>query len=111
MADLNAGRSDVPLGARPLDTGLLAVARRGVDGLRARPGREPHLALPRRLAQLLEKVTPALVLAGDVDDVTTGFHRLARTGTGADRQRAMLAGSTSRRAFVSALADAAIPVV
>lgn len=111
IADLNAGRPEEPLGSRPLHTGLLAVACRGVDGLRTRSGREPSLALPRRLAHLLEKITPALVLAGDVDDVTAGFERLARTGTGADRQRALLAGSPSRRAFVSALADAATPVL
>ncbi len=111
MLDLRIGWHDEPLRGRPLDSGLLAVARRGVDGLRVRPGWEPSLALPHRLSLLLEKVTPALITLGDVDEVRHGFERIARCGTGADRQRALLSRATSRRAFIAALADAAIPAL
>jgi glutamate---cysteine ligase / carboxylate-amine ligase len=109
MLDLRIGWHDEPLRGRPLDSGLLTVARRGVDGLRVHPG--SSLALPHRLSLLLEKVTPALIALGDVDEVRRGFERIVRSGTGADRQRALLSRATSRRAFVAALADAAIPAL
>jgi carboxylate-amine ligase len=111
MLDLRIGWHDEPLRGRPLDSGLLTVARRGVDGLRVRAGWEPSLALPHRLSLLLEKVTPALIAMGDVEEVRRGFERIARHGTGADRQRALLSRATSRRAFIAALADAAVPAL
>ena len=51
------------------------------------------------------------IAMGDVEEVRRGFERIARHGTGADRQRALLSRATSRRAFIAALADAAVPAL
>jgi carboxylate-amine ligase len=67
------------------------AARAGVQGtlLDPRTGRPcPAWDL---IGDLVDRVTPALERHGDRETVTAGLHRIQRDGTGADRQRRLLA--------------------
>jgi carboxylate-amine ligase len=86
---------------------LLSAAQHGM--LAAGSGRS-RTAVGPLVARLLAKIRPALEASGDAEEVTAGLERLARTGTGADRQRRLWHRSGDRREFVAALADAAVPV-
>src|SRR5699024_12116598 len=67
---------------------------------------DPVTSLPRPAGAVLDDlhryVRPALAAAGDEDLVEDGLGRLLRTGTGADRQRRILAQSGDRRDVVAA---------
>jgi hypothetical protein len=62
-----------------------------------------------RRSRLLDHVWPALGDRGDAETVTGLLCRLDGLGTGADRQRALLAAAGSAPAFVEALARATLP--
>ncbi|WIM93400.1 glutamate--cysteine ligase [Actinoplanes oblitus] len=69
------------------------AARTGLDGTlldpvtgRARPAWDA-------VAELVDRIGPALRRHGDLDLVTAGLDRVAREGTGAARQRRLLAGA------------------
>lgn len=58
--------------------------------------------------RLLDHVYPALSDRGDAQAITGLLHRLDQQGTGADRQRALFAGTGSPPGFVEALARATL---
>ncbi|GIE36818.1 putative glutamate--cysteine ligase 2 [Actinoplanes italicus] len=82
--------------APPVSDVLLNAAH----GNAARSGMRGTLLDPRTgraypawdlVGELVERVTPALKRHEDLDTVTTGLQRIQRVGTGADRQRRLLA--------------------
>jgi glutamate---cysteine ligase / carboxylate-amine ligase len=86
---------------------LLSVARNATLLQAQRSHRSAAAA--RLLADLHSKILPALQVNGDAEEVERGLSRIRLTGTGADRQRAMLAATAGRQAFVSSLARVALP--
>jgi carboxylate-amine ligase len=92
---IDDARHGRPIVREPVDAELLAAARCGTGNP----------------ARLLDKIMPAVTALGDTDEVLAGLARMAQTGTGAERQRALLAGTGTPQAFVSALAEACSPVV
>jgi glutamate---cysteine ligase / carboxylate-amine ligase len=109
---LTEARQGTPVAAAPprwVHTGLAAAARRGLTG----PGIDPFTGQTidaRSLrSRLVGHVRPALSDYGDTETITSLLHRLDDQGTGADRQRALLAAAGSASAFVEALARATLP--
>jgi hypothetical protein len=60
-------------------------------------------------SRLLDHVCPALSARGDTQTITGLLRQLDDRGTGADRQRALLAAAGSAAGFVDALARATLP--
>ena len=87
---------------------LAAAARHGLAG----PGIDPftgHPAEPRWLrSRLVDHVYAAASEHGDAGTISGLLHRLDAQGTGAERQRALLARAGSAPEFVAALADATL---
>jgi carboxylate-amine ligase len=85
---------------------LSAAARHGLSG----PGidvRSGEVKPQQQLFQdLLDHVRPGLDITGDTDEVERLAAGVVLGGTGAERQRAMRAASTTTGQFVVALADA-----
>ena len=109
VEDARRGR---PVPATPQDrisTGLLAAARHGMSGPAAGLHTAPKSIARALVTRLLQKITPALAETGDLDEVRNGLDRLCRDGTGADRQRALRAGSATVEQFVAALAERTVP--
>ncbi|MFF5159116.1 glutamate--cysteine ligase [Streptomyces sp. NPDC000348] len=73
-----------------LQASMWHAARHGLSGTLVDPGGRPRRA-GDVLYELLRYVAPALDASGDSRQVTALVHRLLRAGTGADRQRAVLA--------------------
>jgi carboxylate-amine ligase len=111
MDDALRGQPVNPLPRSRVSADLLSAAEHGM--LAPGPGRSGRrgVAVAPLVARLHAKIRPALEASGDTEEVTAGLERLSRTGTGADRQRLLWHRSASRRAFVAALADAAVPAV
>ena len=76
----------------------------------AGPSSGPPPLLNRRISRLKATIMPVLASFGEADEVSYGLYRLSRTGTGADRQRRLLAAAGSPRAFVESLAEVCLPV-
>jgi len=90
-----AAADDPPLSDPLLRAAHGSAARRGLDGdlLDARTGRaRPAWDL---VGELVDRVTPALRRHGDLGAVLAGLDRVRREGTGAARQRRLLAGHGS----------------
>ena len=98
VQDVRLGRPALPVADAQLRAELLRVALHGTSS--ARPS-----------AVLLRKIRPELEAAGDADLVVAGLERLARIGTGAHRQRRLMAAARTPRAFVSAMTAAAVAPV
>jgi len=81
--------------ARQVAAALAAAARHGLAG----PGIDPVTGQPAGAAalraRLLEHVSPALADLGDAETITGLLGRLDERGTGAGRQRALLASGVS----------------
>jgi carboxylate-amine ligase len=106
---LDEARRGVPPPCVPdalVERALRAAARHGWAG----PGIDVLTGTPtahERLAEdLLAYVRPALRATGDLEDVLAGWCALTSRGGGADRQRALRAGSGSPAEFVARLAAA-----
>ena len=104
-------RQGIPVPAAPtrwVNAALAAAARHGIAG----PGVDPltgQAADARSLrSRLLDHVYPALSDRGDAQTITGLLRRLDDQGTGADRQRALLASTRSAPGFVEALARATL---
>jgi len=109
---LTEARRGMALAAAPapwVDAGLAAAARHGLTG----PGVDPftgQTADARSIrSSLLDHVHSALSDRDDTEYITRLLQRLDEEGTGADRQRALLAAARSAPAFVEALARATLP--
>ncbi|MFE6617050.1 glutamate--cysteine ligase [Amycolatopsis sp. NPDC057786] len=96
-------------GAR-IGAALTAAARRGLDGpgVDVFTGREADQR--ELLGDLVEFVRPALRAAGDAEDVERGLEALFDHGTGAARQRRLLAEAGSPGEFAAELAHATMTV-
>jgi glutamate---cysteine ligase / carboxylate-amine ligase len=108
---LAEARQGTPVPAAPtpwVNAALTAAARHGLAG----PAVDPftgQAADPRRLRnRFVDHVQPALSDHGDAQMITGLLRQLDRQGTGADRQRALLAGAASPPGFVQALARATL---
>jgi carboxylate-amine ligase len=106
--DARRGARITRVSASRLNGSLLAVARRGM------PNPTTHMLSSGSpasgpLALLQAKIAPVLAATGDADDIRAGLERLARLGTGADRQRALWTTAAEPAAFVTAVADATVP--
>ncbi|MFE5502033.1 glutamate--cysteine ligase [Amycolatopsis japonica] len=93
-----------------IDAALTAAARRGLDGpgIDVFTGREADQR--ELLGELVEFIRPALVAAGDADDVDRGLDSLFEHGTGAARQRRLFAEAASPGEFAADLAHATMNV-
>ena len=102
VADVEQGRPAVKVSGTALRTALLAVA---VDG---RPPSSGPDEVTRAVvaARLLRTILPGTPDCDDADVLLCGLERLHREGTGADRQRRLLATHREPRAFVDVLASA-----
>ena len=104
-------RQGIPVPAAPtrwVNAALAAAARHGIAG----PGVDPftgQAADPRSLrSRLLDHAYPALSDRGDAQTITALLRQLDDQGTGADRQRALLASTGSAPGFTEALARATL---
>jgi carboxylate-amine ligase len=108
---LAEARRGLPVPAVPaprVKAALAAAARHGLAGLTVDPF-TGQAADPRHLrSRLIDHVYPALSDHGDAQTITGLLRRLDNLGTGADRQRALMATSVSPRGFVQALAHATL---
>lgn len=106
VADQRRGRPPVTVSDRELGARLLAVAARGAP-VRVPSQRSAGPPVPARgfsVTGLRRKILPELRATGDAELVMAGLDRLARVGTGAQRQRRLLAASRDLRDFVTAVA-------
>ena len=108
---LAEARREMPVSAVPapqVNAALAAAARHGLAG----PAVDPFTGQPvdaRSLrSRLIDHVWPALSDRGDAQTITGLLRQLDELGTGADRQRALLAGGVSPPGFVQALARATL---
>lgn len=101
-ADVERGRPALKVSGTALRTALLAVA---VDG---RPPSSGPDEVTRAVvaARLLRTILPGTTDCDDADVLLCGLERLHREGTGADRQRRLLAMHRAPPAFVDVLASA-----
>lgn len=105
--DVRAGRPPEVVDDEQLDADLLTVAVRGRPSAPSAAASDDEVETwPELAARLLARIAP--VLGGDADLVTSRLDRLAVVGTGADRQRRMLAEAGDPAGFVSATAAATI---
>ncbi|MBB5856037.1 glutamate--cysteine ligase [Amycolatopsis umgeniensis] len=106
-----AGTTGVPRArSTRIGAALTAAARRGLDGpgIDVFTGRE---ADQRDLVgELVDFIRPALSAAGDTEDVEKGLDWLFEHGTGAARQRRLLAEADSPGEFAADLAHATMTV-
>jgi carboxylate-amine ligase len=100
------GRPAAPVRTETIIAALNAAARHGLDG----PGIDVFSgdAVPQRdlVERFLTHVRPGLAVTGDGDTVGRLATGVAVRGTGADRQRALRAGSATDAEFAQALAAA-----
>jgi carboxylate-amine ligase len=106
--DVRLDRPTLEVADQELRADLLQVALHGPPSTPPPPDSPGTSATPALLESLLTKILPALRASGDADVVAAGVERLARLGTGAQRQRRLMADAASPRHFVSAMAAAAL---
>jgi glutamate---cysteine ligase / carboxylate-amine ligase len=94
--------------ARHVNAALTAAARHGLAG----PAVDPFTGRPADAyslrSRLIDHVYPALSDCGDAPTITGLLRKLDNLGTGADRQRALLASGMSPATFIQALACATL---
>jgi len=108
LAEARRGTPVPAVPAARVTAALAAAARHGLAGAAVDPftGRA---ADPRHLQdRLIDHVYPALSDHGDAQTITGLLRRLDDLGTGADRQRALLADGESPAGFVQALTRATL---
>jgi carboxylate-amine ligase len=91
LADIGAGRPAAPVPHHLLTAAHWRAARDGLEGLAVNPSTGQTLPAWHLLRRLVERVTPALERHGDLATVTALLDRLRAHGTGAARQRAVVA--------------------
>lgn len=108
VAEFADGRPVPPVRTETITAALNAAAQHGLDG----PGIDVFTgeAVPQRqlVENFLAHVRPGLALTGDADTVGRLATDIEVRGTGADRQRALWAGSATAGDFVQALAAASM---
>jgi carboxylate-amine ligase len=106
VEEFRDGRPVPPVRTETISAALTAAARHGLDG----PGVDVVTgdAVPQRdlVASFLEHLRPGLAATGDGDTVDRLATGVAVRGNGADRQRALWAGSATASEFVRGLAAA-----
>lgn len=103
--DAQRGSRIEPLPGARIDADLLSTARYATlhpD----REGQHGRAIAGELVTALYAKILPAVRASGDAELVGRGLEWLRRSGTGADRQRLLLASAPAPRAFVAALAGA-----
>jgi carboxylate-amine ligase len=103
VADLAAGREAPAAGDQICAAATWSAARYGAGGPAVHPLEERRVPAARLLAELLDRVRPALEEYGDLDSVRAALALIGRRGSGADRQRA--AAASGLPAVVDMLAD------
>jgi glutamate---cysteine ligase / carboxylate-amine ligase len=88
LADLDRGREAPPLDDQVLAAAVWSAARHGLGGTGVHPLLARRAPATELLAELIERVSPALAEAGDRTAVRELSGAVLRCGTGADRQRA-----------------------
>lgn len=108
VEEFSDGRPAPPVRTETISAALTAAARHGLDG----PGVDVVTgdAVPQRdlFERFLAHLRPGLAVTGDGDEVGRLAIGVAVAGTGADRQRALWAGSATPGEFVRALAAATV---
>jgi glutamate---cysteine ligase / carboxylate-amine ligase len=105
LAALEAGRPAPELDDQVAAAAVWTAARNGLVGPAVHPLLAHRVPATDLVADLVDTVRPALVETGDLSTVEELLRGLARTGTGADRQRA--AGEPNE--IVKMLAESALP--
>ncbi|HWM04246.1 MAG TPA: glutamate--cysteine ligase [Actinophytocola sp.] len=104
LAALEAGRPAPELDDQVAAAAVWSAARYGLAGPAVHPLLAHRVPATDLVADLMDTVRPALVETGDLSTVEELLRGLARTGSGADRQRA--AGEPTE--IVKMLADSAL---
>lgn len=104
LQDVRHGVPDLPVPEEALRSALLGVA---VDG-RPPSVEPPEVARTLTLTRLLRRILPGTTDARDADAIACGLERVSRTGTGADRQRALRASASGMEPFVAGLREATV---
>ena len=108
---LAEARSGTPMPAAPaprVNAALAAAARHGLGGPAVDPFTGQATDARSLRSRLIDHVYPALSDRGDAQTITGLLRQLDDLGTGADRQRALLATGVSASGFVQALARATL---
>jgi carboxylate-amine ligase len=108
LADVARGDRGLPFPSEVLRAAYWRAARDGLtgDSLDVRHG--ALVPAPELARRLLAHVRPALEQSGDLTFVEEGLDRLLRQGSGAARQRRVLAGSGHLAAVVDDLIEATV---
>jgi carboxylate-amine ligase len=108
--DVRLGRPAVDVTDADLRADLLRVAVHGAPFMLPSPVLTGPAAAARPFVveRLLHKIVPQLKADGDDEVVLAGLERLARLGTGAQRQRRLAGAATTSRQLVSAMAAATV---
>ncbi|SKB10209.1 carboxylate-amine ligase [Aeromicrobium choanae] len=101
-ADIEHGRPDLPVSGPALRSALLAVA---VSGRPPTTGPE-DVTRAVLVTRLLRTILPGLHDSAETDLVLAGLERVHRYGTGAERQRRLLATTPDLGGFVDAVTAA-----
>ena len=102
--DIEHGRPDLPVSGTSLRSALLAVA---VDGRPPATGPE-EVTRAVLVTRLLRTILPGMSGPAETDVVLAGLERIHRCGTGAERQRRLLASTPDLRGFIAAVTTATI---
>lgn len=103
-SDIEAGRPDLPVSDPALRSALLAVA---VHGRPPTTGPE-EVTRAVVVTRLLRTILPGIGSSAETDLVVAGLERVHRCGTGAQRQRRLLASTGDYSRFVDAVTAATI---
>ncbi|RAY17184.1 carboxylate--amine ligase [Actinomadura craniellae] len=104
LDDLAAGREAPRVGDPVCAAAVWSAARYGLGGPGVHPLEEHRVPAVRLVAELVDRVRPALEEAGDLAPASTLLAGALRRGTGADRQRRAAAGAGGSRAVLGMLA-------
>jgi carboxylate-amine ligase len=108
LAEARRGTPVPAVPAPQVNAALAAAARNGLAGPAVDPFTGQAEDARHLHSRLIDHVYPALVDRGDAQTISGLLHQLDDLGTGADRQRALLATGTSPPWFVQALARATL---
>jgi len=85
------------------------AARYGLNGDLVDPRAATALPARQIIGRFLDRIRPALVDLGDWDEVSELVERTIAGGTGADRQRRVLAATGDPKAVVDSIVEATVP--
>jgi carboxylate-amine ligase len=106
VEEFRDGRPVPPVRTETISAALTAAARHGLDGPGVDVVAGDHVPQRDLVASFLEHLRPGLAVTGDGDTVDRLAAGVAVRGTGADRQRALWAGSATASEFVRGLVAA-----